>query len=49
MANDNKLVFPFHYGNEPDQYYFYKVPKILFHDPDFAGLSTDAKLLYGIL
>lgn len=49
MVNDNKLVFPFHYGNEPDQYYFYKVPKILFHDPDFARLSTDAKLLYGIL
>lgn len=49
MANDNKLVFPFHYGNEPDQYYFYKIPKILFQDPDFAGLSTDAKLLYGIL
>ena len=49
MEEEKKLVFPFHYGNEPDQYYFYKIPKILFHDPDFAGLSTDAKLLYGIL
>ena len=47
--DEKKPVFPFHYGNEPDQYYFYKVPKLLFHDPAFAGLSTDARLLYGIL
>lgn len=27
----------------------YKIPKILFYDPKYGNLSTDAKLLYGII
>ena len=42
-------VFPFHYGKEADSYTFYRVPKILFTAEAFEHLSTDAKLLYGIL
>ena len=54
MSNGNGssskvLHFPFHYGDEADSYSFYRIPKILFTDPVFDVLSTDAKLLYGIL
>ena len=54
MSNGNEssskvLHFPFHYGDEADSYSFYRIPKILFTDPVFDVLSTDAKLLYGIL
>ena len=41
--------FPYHYGNEAESYTFYRIPKVLFTDPMFASLSTDAKLLYGLL
>lgn len=42
-------VFPFHYGNEAEQYTFYRIPKLLFDDPYFGDLSTDAKVLYGLM
>lgn len=41
--------YPFHYGYEADSYTFYRVPKVLFTDPEFRALSTDARLLYGLL
>ncbi len=41
--------FPYYYGVQSEQYSFYRVPKILFTDSRFSSLSTDAKLLYGIL
>lgn len=41
--------YPFHYGLEADSYTFYRVPKLLFSEPEFAVLSTDAKMLYGLL
>ena len=44
-----KLVFPFHYGSESESYAFYRVPKALFESEVFLPLSTDAKLLYGLL
>ena len=44
-----KLVFPFHYGSESESYAFYRVPKALFESEVFRPLSTDAKLLYGLL
>ena len=49
MRNEEKRQFPFHYGNEAESYSFYRVPKTLFSDPIFHQLSTDAKLLYGLL
>ena len=42
-------IFPFHYGNEAETYTFYRIPKVLFTEPVFSGLSTEAKLLYGLL
>lgn len=41
--------FPFHYGGEAEQYTFYRIPKLLFDDPVLRGLSTDAKVLYGLM
>ena len=50
VGNGSKILsFPFHYGDEADSYSFYRIPKILFTNPVFDVLSTDAKLLYGIL
>lgn len=49
MEDERKNVFPFHYGGEAESYTFYRVPKILFTQEMFRQLSTDAKLLYGLL
>ncbi len=49
MPNESRTRFPFHYGNEAENYTFYRVPKILFTEEIFDQLSTDAKLLYGLL
>ncbi|MFR5150304.1 MAG: replication initiator protein A [Ruminococcus sp.] len=49
MGSEAYPSFPFHYGQEAEQYTFYRVPKLLFTEPVFAKLSTDAKLLYGLL
>ena len=43
------VPLPYYYGVEGEQYSFYRIPKLLFTDSRFAGISTDAKLLYGIL
>lgn len=34
---------------ESEQYAFYRVPKLLFTEERFWNLSTDAKMLYGLL
>ena len=49
MLNESQIHFPFHYGNEAESYTFYRVPKILFTEKIFDHISTDAKLLYGLL
>lgn len=49
MGDERKRIFPFHYGGEAESYTFYRIPKILFTQEIFQGLSTDAKLLYGLL
>lgn len=36
------------YGAQADQFTFYRLPKILFTDPAYRGLSPEAKLLYGL-
>lgn len=49
MKEVDRYEFPFHYGQKAESYTFYRVPKILFTAEVFDHLSTDAKLLYGIL
>lgn len=41
--------FDFYYGQEANQFNFYRIPKMLFKDERFKGLSSDAKILYGLL
>ena len=43
------LQLDYYYGNEAEQYSFYRIPKILFTDPLFKGISVEAKVLYGLL
>lgn len=45
--NNNKLDY--FYGQESEQFTFYRIPKILFTDPFLRQMSTDAKLLYGLM
>ena len=37
------------YGPQAEQFAFYRIPKALFTDPAYRGISTDAKVLYGLL
>ncbi|MGL4791093.1 MAG: replication initiator protein A [Anaerotignaceae bacterium] len=43
------LKLDYFYGMEAEQYTFYRIPKILFTDENFKGLSVDAKMLYGLM
>ncbi len=43
------LQLDYYYGNEAEQYSFYRIPKVLFTDGHFKGLSVEAKVLYGLL
>lgn len=46
---EEKITLNYYYGDEPDRLCFYRIPKILFTKAYFAGLSTDAKVLYGLM
>ena len=35
--------------HESEQFTFFRIPKILFSDERFAGLSSEAKILYGLM
>jgi len=41
--------FDYFYGQQADLFAFYRVPKVLFTNERFWNVSTDAKLLYGVL
>ena len=43
------LKFEYYYGVEAEQFSFYRVPRLLIKDERFKGLSSDAKLLYGLM
>lgn len=43
------LELDYYYGNEAEQYSFYRIPKVLFTDSRFRGVSVEAKVLYGLL
>ena len=46
---DGGLKFDYYYGIEAEQFSFYRVPRLLIKDVRFKGLSSDAKLLYGLM
>ena len=37
------------YGPQAEQFAFYRIPKALFTNPAYRSISTDAKVLYGLL
>ena len=43
------MDFDYFYEGQADQYVFYRIPKVLIVEDFFEELSTDAKLLYGLL
>ena len=43
------LQFDYHYGQEAEQYTFYRIPKLLFSSDLFRSLCCEAKLLYGLM
>ena len=45
----DKIKFEYYYGIEAEQFSFYRVPRLLIKDEHFKGLSSDAKLLYGLM
>ena len=43
------MNFDYFYGEQSEQYAFYRTPKVFYTDERFRGLSSDAKTVYGIL
>lgn len=46
---EKKMTFNYFYGTEADQFSFYRIPKALFTDSYFKDLSSNAKILYGLM
>jgi hypothetical protein len=43
------MYFDYFYTEQSENYTFYRIPKMLFTDDIFKDLTTDAKVLYGLL
>ena len=43
------MSFSYFHANQAERFLFYRIPKILFIDERFIMLSTEAKLLYGLM
>ena len=46
---DKNPKFDYYYWIESEQFSFYRIPRLLIKDNRFKKLSSDAKLLYGLL
>lgn len=42
-------MLDYFYGDEAEQFTFYRIPKVLFTDPSYRRTSSDAKILYGLM
>lgn len=43
------MDYDYFYEEQSEQFAFYRIPKVLFTDERFRGISTPAKVLYGLL
>ena len=43
------MAFDYFYGAQSQQFAFYRIPKVLFTDNRFQNISTEGKVLYGLL
>ena len=48
MSN-KRIDLDYYYGGQAEQFTFYRIPKRLFTDSSFTVLSSDAKVLYGLM
>ena len=39
----------YYYGHQSEQFAFFRIPKLLFTNSDYKGLSAEAKILYGLM
>ena len=44
-----KITFDYFYGQESEMHAFYRIPKLLFTNAYFENMSSDAKILYGLM
>ncbi len=44
-----QIIFDYFYGGESELFSYYRIPRLLITGEQFRNLSTDAKLLYGLL
>ena len=44
-----KDTFKYYYAEQSEQFTFYRIPKSLFTDERFSELSSDSKVLYGLM
>ena len=44
-----RLKLEFYYGQEAEQFTFYRLPKALITDNRFKDISNNSKLLYGLM
>ena len=45
----DSAMLDYFYGDEAEQYTFYRIPKVLFTDPAYRRISSDAIILYGLM
>ena len=42
-------MFEYYYSHQSEQFTFYRIPKSLFIDERFSALSSDSRVLYGLM
>ena len=45
----SQLTFSYFYGEESEQFSYFRIPRLLVRNKKFKTLSTEAKLLYGLM
>ena len=43
------MTLNYYYGDQAEQFSFYRIPKMLFTEKRFKDISAEAKILYGLL
>ena len=46
---DQTSISDYFYGEESEQFSYFRIPRLLVRSKKFKTLSTDAKLLYGLI
>ena len=49
MIPEHMHHFDYFYGDESEQYSFFRIPRLLISGEQFRQVSMEAKLLYGML